>query len=420
MNEKTNQLSRRGFVKGGVLIGAATAATALMACAPQDIAGISTANDTDGIVWSGEADIIVAGGGGGLIAACDAADAGDSVILLEKGSFVGGESSLNEAWINGSGTSVQRAQGVTTDNAETQAADYAINHADHMKNIDQELLNDYCANSGASIERLIELGAEYVLDQDTVFYTTVPRAHMMQPNASAWGKTFGQAAQDRGVEIMTDTPLTDLITDTSGQIIGVKSGDKSFKARKAVILATGDISGNERMKSKYQPDWAYIEAALPTNTGDGLFAALSVGADSSFDQYTAVGPSLSFDPTGSVIAFYQTLKGLIVVNQEGKRFANEDDISTLAGTQYTQTDGTAYMVFDSRIAAISMRPDCSVSEINTKVFAGESAELGLISGMGPAYLDDYLNREEWTDTVVEAETIEGLASAFGIDAAAFA
>lgn len=411
-HEGSSRLSRRNFLKGaGVLTGAAAMA-AMASCAPQSGAQTSTLADTSSITWDYEADIIVCGGGGGLLAACDAADAGNEVILLEKAPSVGGESSVNEAWINGAGTSVQKAEGVE-DGAETQAADYAQNHAAHINNIDQDLLAEYCAESGASIERLIELGCEYKLAQDTMFYTTVPRAHLLQPDASAWGRMLGQAAEGRGVNIMTSTPMTEIITDATGKVIGVKSEGITFKARKAVILATGDVSGNARMKMKFQPDWANIDACIPQNTGDGLFAALALGADSSFDQFTAVGPCLMYEPRGSVVVFYQILKGLIVVNNEGKRFGNEDDTTTLAGLQAAQPEGQAFMVFDSRIANISRRPDCPTAEINAHVFAGECAELGLLSGIGPAYLDDYLAE----DIAVEAATLEELAQAVGIDSA---
>lgn len=409
------RLSRRNFLKGaGVLTGSAAVA-AMAGFTPTGVAQAAQVTDASGVEWEAEADIIICGGGGGLLAACDAADAGNEVILLEKSSVVGGESCVNEGWINGAGTSVQEAEGVT-DDAETQAADYAMNHAAHINNIDQELLAEYCAESGASIERLIELGCEYVLAQDTMFITSVPRAHLIQPNASAWASVLSAAAEDRGVTILTETPLTSLLQDAEGTIVGVESEGKNYKARKGVILATGDVSANTRMKAKFQPDWAQIDACIPTNTGDGLFAALAVGADSSFDQFTAVGPCLMYEPRGSVVVYYQILKGTIVVNSEGKRFGNEDDTTSLAGLQAAQPDAKAFMIFDSRVADISWRPDCPTAEINARMFAGECAELGLLSGIGPAYLDDYLEE----GAAVQADTLEELAELIGVDAAALA
>lgn len=402
----THGVSRRGFVAGaGIAAGAAALAATPQAQAHPTVEAAS-------LTWDHECDIVICGAGGGLLAACDAADAGNEVILLEKAPMVGGESCMNEGWMNASGTSVQKAQGVE-DSAELQQADYAINQAANMASVDEALLADYCANSGAALERLIELGCEYVLAQDTIFYTSVPRAHIIQPNASAWANVLGAAAEERGVQIMLETPLTELIADTDGQIIGVRSGELAIKARKGVILATGDVSGSAHIKGKFQPTYAAIPGWDPYNTGDGLYAALAAGADSTFDQYLAVGPGLTYDPTGSVINTFQLFKGAIVVNQQGQRFANEEDISGSAYALANQSDQTGFMVFDSRVAAISMRPDCPVSEIYGRFTAGECVEIGLISGVGPAYLDDYLDN----GTAVQANTLEELAELCGIDAA---
>ena len=115
--------------------------------------------------------------------------------------------------------------------------DYFINQSANMDNVDQTLLADYCASSCAAYERLVELGCEYVLAQDTIFYTAVPRAHIIQPDASAWASVLGAAAKERGVNIMMETPLTDIVTDADGQVLGVKSGDSvscGYRNKKAI------------------------------------------------------------------------------------------------------------------------------------------------------------------------------------------
>lgn len=407
-------LSRRDFVSSMGVVGAAGAIAAAaggmtVAASPARAAAVA---DPSVITWDHECDVIICGGGGGLLAACDAADAGNEVIIIEKAPVLGGESCMNEGWMNASGTTLQAAEGIE-DSPETQAADYAINQAANMDNIDQELLNDYCANSGASYERLVELGCEYILAQDTIFYSTVPRAHIIQPDASAWASVLGAAAEQRGVQIMLETPLTDIVTDAAGQVLGVKSGDIAIKARRGVVLATGDVSGNDVIKSRFQRAYGSIPAWDPFNTGDGLYAALAAGADTSFAQLTSVGPSLSYEPTGTVMDTFQVFKGAIIVNETGARFANEDDYAGTAFALASQPDTAGWLVFDSRVAAISMRPDCPTSEIYGRVTAGECVEIGLISGVGPAYLDDYLAN----GIATEAASLEELAQACGIDAA---
>ena len=397
-------VSRRNFVTA--------AAAATVAGAAARTAWAAQAVDPQSIAWDYTCDVVVCGSGGGLLAACDLADAGNEVILIEKAPMLGGECSMNEGWINGAGTVVQEAEGVE-DSAEIQLADYSANQAAHLDNVDPDLLAAYCADSGAAVDRLVELGCEYVLAQDTMFYTTVPRAHILQPSAAQWPVVLGPAAEERGVQILTETPLTDLLVDGTGQVIGVRSNEFAIKARKGVVLATGDVSANARMKAKFQPQWAEIPAWDPYNEGDGLFAALAAGADSSFDQFTAVGPCLDYYPSGAAMTFYQVLKGAIIVNKEGTRFANEDDNTLTAGVQAAQTDGEAFFVFDARVAAMSMRPDCPVTQINEKLFTGECVEIGLISGVGPAYLDDY----DGLGTYESADSLEELAEAVGVDPA---
>ncbi len=405
MNQKN--LSRRDFLKGSAASGALAVAAMLLGGGVEALAE----NDLTAVKWDEEADVVVAGSGGGLLAACDAADAGCEVILVEKAAFLGGECIMNEGWINGAGSQIQAAEGVT-DNADTFAYDWAINHANCLAFENPEIVRVYHENSGAAIDRLLELGCEYKLAQDVQFFGSAPRAHIIQPNASAWSQVLKKAAEDRGVKIMMKTPMTALIINDAGEVIGIRSNDLRIKARKGVILATGDASANARMKGKYQPQYAEIGACAVNNTGDGLFAAMKLGADSSFTQNTAVGPCQMFYPTGSALNSYALGKGMIIVNKEGRRYANELDYSAVAAKQVEQTDKKAFAIFDSRVAAICHRPDCSVAEILPKFFAGEGTAIGLISGVGPAYLEEYLN----AGTIIEADTLDSLAEKLGIDA----
>ncbi len=403
MVEKT--ITRRAFLQAG----AAGSAAMLMSGILGGVEALAA--DTE-ITWEDTADVIVVGSGAGLLAACDAADAGCSVLLLEKAFFLGGECIMNEGWINGAGSRVQMEAGVT-DSAEMFAADWAINHAGSAAFENPEIVSTYHQNSGAAIDRLVELGCEYKLAQDVQFYGTAARAHILQPDATAWAPVLKAAAEERGVRILTQTPMTALIVDSEGEVIGVRSNDKAFKALRGVILATGDASGNKRLKAKYQPQYAEIGACATNNTGDGLFAAMKLGADTSFTQNYAVGPGQMFYPEGSALNSYAIMKGLIIVNEEGARYSNELDYSACAALQLDQPNGRAFAIFDQRVADILHRPECEVAEILGNFFSGSSVALGLISGVGPAYLEDCMA----TGAVISADTLDELAEQLGINAA---
>ena len=408
------ELSRRAFLKGSTALGAAALLTGLAGCGGGEGGSKESEKPQETpaaeVKWDYEADVIVAGSGGGLVAACKAADAGASVILIEKAAFLGGECMMNEGWINGAGTKIQAAEGVT-DSPETFAADWAINHADRVGWEDTGIVDLYLHQSGAAIDYLCELGCEYKLAQDCQFYGSAARAHILQPNAGAWPTVLEKAATDRGVTIMKQTPLNAVIVNENGEAIGVESGDLRLKAKKGVILATGDTSANQRLKLKFQPVNAAVSACAANNTGDGYFAALKVGADSSHIQNTGPGPSQMFAPEGSAMNSYFIGKGMILVNAQGKRYCNEMDYSGAARLQLEQPEQKAFGIFDARTAAILHRPDCPVKDILGHFFAGECCPVGLISGIGPAYLEDCMT----SGCVVSANTLEELADQLGID-----
>ena len=94
------QISRRSFVASGV---------AGIAACTMGVAATSSAKAAEGDAY----DVIVLGGGGaGLSAAVEAADAGASVLVLDKNTVTGGTTATSQGLIGGFGTQIQKAQGV--------------------------------------------------------------------------------------------------------------------------------------------------------------------------------------------------------------------------------------------------------------------------------------------------------------------
>ena len=76
------ELTRRNFIAGAAaLAGGAVGLGALAGC---------SSNEASSDAWDEEADVVVVGGGTGQLAALAAAQAGLSVILVEKREMVGG------------------------------------------------------------------------------------------------------------------------------------------------------------------------------------------------------------------------------------------------------------------------------------------------------------------------------------------
>ncbi|MDH4207753.1 MAG: FAD-dependent oxidoreductase, partial [Anaerolineae bacterium] len=154
--ERPLKVSRRDFVKGAAVgAGLLSGAGALASC------GTAAAPTVPGIPakWDKEADVVIVGGGGtGIVAAIEAAEAGASVLVLEKAAVVGGTTSLSGAVIQASNTEYQRAAGVEGDTPEKHYQ-YWMNAAEGQA--DPELVRVLADNAPGNIQWLVDHGVEY-------------------------------------------------------------------------------------------------------------------------------------------------------------------------------------------------------------------------------------------------------------------
>jgi 3-oxosteroid 1-dehydrogenase len=100
-----------------------------------------------------------------------------------------------------------------------------------------------------------------------------------------------------------------------------------IKARKAVMLAAGGFEHNQAMREQYLPAptstaWS---AGIKTNTGDAIVAGQAINAktaqmDSAWWCSTVTVPGREY-PFLSIVT--KSMPGTFVVNQSGKRYANE-------------------------------------------------------------------------------------------------
>ena len=126
-----------------------------------------------------------------------------------------------------------------------------------------------------------------------------------------------------------------------------------------MILATGGFGGSQELLERYMgPDvGSMLLRANPRNTGDGLRAALGVGARTSPSMWTFYGhtmPGLPADPPParwvSVTQYYT--QDAILVNARGERFFDESRSmadETAPFEIVRQPGGVAWLVMDRRI-----------------------------------------------------------------------
>jgi 3-oxosteroid 1-dehydrogenase len=357
--ETSRKLTRRDFVKGaaavagvGALASCGPAATPVPTAAPGGTAAPAPtcppAQECPPCALSGlpeqwdyEADVVVVGyGGSGAVTAITAADAGAEVLILEK-------------WPDDTPTEVRLTN--STRNAggggsvwvgsEDDARTFLRWATDEM--VPDDVIDAYVAKwvdldtwmeSIGGTPTLTERGLrEFPEDAPGFAAGENWRSISYDPvNASAvaW-RLYRENVEQRGIEVLFETPGKRLITNPeTGEVIGVEAdagGTPIYvKANKAVVLACGGFEHNEQLKKEAFRGVHFEFYANPGNTGDGVVMAQGAGADM-WHMFCASGrialARFPDTPAGTQVRLIGGEGGVIVVDQYGRRFGNEEEMA---------------------------------------------------------------------------------------------
>lgn len=395
------------------------------------------------------ADVIVIGGGGaGISAAISAAEEGASVILLEKGEFLGGNTLLSGGQVNAADPELQgkietapgqleTLKGFLEEEDESTYGDFAPALTALKQEIteylagdttymfdsvelhiiqyyqggsrqdldgkwyrgDYDLIRTLCENSLDTIRWTAGWGIEWKDELATVYGGLWKRGHQNTGSKGSAFFTCGQPyAESLGVEIMLATAGKSLIVE-NGAVVGVNAEKNdgtpvTLHAEKGVIVATGGYGGSVELVKEYNNFWPELPDDLTTDcaatiTGDGIFMCRDIGANlvgMEFVQLMALSHPVHLDSTGLQSAPENTL----YVNPEGVRFVNEYAArDVIAAAAWAQTDGIFYGIDDINSAAVRYTQE---------------------------QLDGWVERGD----VWRADTLEELATQIGMDGAVLA
>ena len=335
--------------------------------------------------------VVVGGGAAGLAAAAEAADAGASVVLLEKLSRVGGNTLISGGLVYATGTSFQKEAGV--EDSPEALVEYWQTRAEG--DADPAFLALVAGLSGETIEWLQANGVE-LTGPTTSGTSPVPR---MQSAGGGSGLVLplAKAVEDRGVKIITDTAAKTLITDETGAVTGVEAlaadGHKvTAYANRGVVIATGGFDVSEEMKAKYAPSIAgSYSYSSPGNVGDGINMAIAVGADTVFKD-----GAIGFRGIREVFSFASPLDGQIwnpylYVDAKGSRFVNEAiDYPIFHSAMLNNGSDHFFLIYDAATANPEVL-DPAVAE--GYAFKGDSLEaLAEAAGMDAATFSATVSR----------------------------
>ncbi|MDO4547385.1 MAG: flavocytochrome c [Clostridia bacterium] len=300
----------------------------------------------------GQADVVIIGAGGaGMAAAIQAADAGASVILLEKMDYAGGNFIRSEGGMNAAGTVFQKALGI--EDTPQAMVDDTMKGGKNISDI--ELVNFMAQNSSDTIDWLTGLGMD-MSEPAQGAGASYPRMHRSAGGAKIGGvlvPVLMENLEKRGITILYGTKAVSLIKDgaaITGVIAQDKTGDELTFKGNSIIIATGGFGASEEQFAKYRPDLAgFSTTNHPGATGDGIVMAQDVGAAVVDMEQIQTNPTV--EPTTRIV-LSETVRGngAIMVNVEGNRFIAEMlTRDVLSAAILEQPEKYAWLIFDQRV-----------------------------------------------------------------------
>ena len=382
-----------------------------------------------------ECDVAIVGAGiAGLVCAHSSAMNGLNVVLLEKMDTFSARGHDNGVV----GCDYQKEQGLEFDLARMQK-DY-LQLTGYRTNVN--LLNTWLTRSAEPmnyyVKKMAEAGVTDLainkpknMDSDNVTAREYPVSiDFGKSQVTSDGEGIQHRflrfiegwAMEEGVNIRYNTKAEQLVREGDGPVTGViastEDGYVQFNASKGVVLATGDISGNDDMMNTFAPLVASCENRLYTpfggNTGDGINMACWIGG--AIQKTNAAAMALpSTKAKGGPLASDGVL-GWMAVNANGERyFAENSGGPSICYATMQQPGSAGYSIFDGAYAEKILMQTEDGKNRNGVEYLGDKY------GINEGYegLQDWMDKGKEEKLFFEAGTLEELAEQIGADPKAF-
>lgn len=369
-------------------------------------------------------DIIVVGGGGaGFCAAMRAVELGKKVVLLEKAPSVGGSAAMARG-VGAVGARDQRASAGGQFTTAQMMQDW-MEQTNYMANF--ALVHEYLKHSGETVDWLQDLGCrlEYV--------GSVQEKHKDSPFQTYFIWDTYKAGEMRRLIARVEEAGGKVLKNTAGEALIVENGGvRGVWARDAegrfavyapaVILCTGGYGNNEEMVLRATGGVKVNAINTGFQTGDGIRMAMDIGADtenlSAIEFHGCDSPCdkvsrPSIDRHGNELSRLSGFPAVLWLNRFGQRFVNEgvwDDISFTGNVTFRQ-GSEYYVLLDQQMVDILAQKGAGALGLTLDVrgLAPETPWTGL---------PEQLEQGQAAGIVYKGETLEELAAAAGLPAAA--
>eukprot|EP00743_Colponemidia_sp_Colp-15_P005509 GILK01005925.1.p1 GENE.GILK01005925.1~~GILK01005925.1.p1 ORF type:complete len:1245 (-),score=193.11 GILK01005925.1:130-3834(-) len=310
--------------------------------------------------------IVVGGGLAGLSAAHTVLERGGRVAIIDKNSFLGGNSTKATSGLNGTYTRTQ-ALAKIEDSPELFYKDTANSARDKIR---PDLVRVLTYESGDAVEWLQE---RFSLDLSKVSRLgghSAPRTHRGKEKFPGMTITYGlmEAFEDackhtpERARLILKARVVGLTVE-NGRVTGVeyeKDGQR-VQAAGVVIITTGGYAhdfGEGSLLQKYRPDLINLSTTNGDHcTGDGIKVAASIGASCVDMEYVQVHPTGLVDPRepDAKVKFLaaEALRGVggLILDVEGNRFCDElGHRDYVTGQMWQRNKGPYRLILNSAAA----------------------------------------------------------------------
>lgn len=327
------ELSRRNFIAAGAA--AAVGLVAMGGCSPaqNNADGESKKLDAAEEKFDSEetVDVVVVGSGSaGTSAASRAAELGMKTLCLEKGTFLGGTSTVAE-YMNGVDSRISIENGLKAD--KNEIFNKIMAYGDYGPS--QDVVWSWINNSGAAMDWMEDsAGIEFTwlgLPGEACV-TGAVNGEYAHNGDSFLAPLRAMAEATGNAEFRTECPARSLVVE-GGKVCGViaeaADGSKIKINAKAVVLAAGGFSSNKEMYERYmgRPYDDITFFGFEGRDGDSINMVETAG----FVPRKNAMSSLSYTfgcikgthSMGDDLNVFFSWVPLLTVNGEGRRFMNE-------------------------------------------------------------------------------------------------
>ncbi len=306
--------------------------------------------------WDEEADVVIIGAGGaGLAAAISAAEMRANTIVLEKMAHIGGCTAVSGGTMAASSSKYGFQQKLGIKDSKE------LHYRDTMKGggyvNDPKLVWILVGKAPDAVNWLDDLGIEYTEMLTWGGGHSVPRGYHAAGGGSDIIKVLGKAAEKISVNIFLKHAATRIIREKpfEGRVLGVEAereGTKlSFKAKRAVVVASGGFGLNKCMVARHDPRLSDLPSTNPKGVtmGEGVLMCQEIRAGTRGMDYIQCFPLCDVD-TESVLGPGLIHLDAILVNREGLRFVDEKEQRDVKRDAILEQRGkTAFVIFDDAI-----------------------------------------------------------------------